>query len=386
MLKKLILSVCAAAGIGLSGSAFISVGHAESVVRIDKSIVDPGEGNATAFLEKPVYIVDGRIMLPIRELGRYAGIRTFWDAKTKTASLREISRVINLKIGSKTASVDGRETALDVPARLINGDTYIPLKFVAKALNLTVTWDSASRTVNLPAERVIGSEGDVSFLMSRDLPRIFKAVGQKRAILIGKTKMDYFHGFDLQVKKLSDTSEYLTISDVTGPSNRVRQTERMLVTEYKIVKDTLLSLNGDYPDTSLDKSGDRWLFTDGKKTEFVDREGRATASYDFARIMNQTDKNYLVEYANPKFLIVREYESQHLILYNLNTKQPVYLHEVLNLPQAEKDYLIRAGEDRYNEAGKDTIIKFVKSDNDTASFRYTFSSDGKIHTYTYKLN
>lgn len=60
-----------------------------------------------------------------------------------------------------TVRVNGREIASDVPARIENGRTLVPLRFVAEALGAQVAYDEATRTVNvdLPIDKAVAAGG-----------------------------------------------------------------------------------------------------------------------------------------------------------------------------------------------------------------------------------
>lgn len=57
--------------------------------------------------------------------------------------------IIDLNIGSNEAFVNGEEKTLDVPPRLIEDRTMVPVRFVAEALGADVHWLEATRTVRI---------------------------------------------------------------------------------------------------------------------------------------------------------------------------------------------------------------------------------------------
>lgn len=54
---------------------------------------------------------------------------------------------IELKIGQKTALIDGRQVELDVPPKIENGRTLVPLRFIAENLGYEVEWDQLTQTI-----------------------------------------------------------------------------------------------------------------------------------------------------------------------------------------------------------------------------------------------
>ncbi len=56
---------------------------------------------------------------------------------------------IRLKVGSLTATVNGREVQLDAAPLLKGGRVLVPLRFVAEALGCGVLWDQGTKTVTI---------------------------------------------------------------------------------------------------------------------------------------------------------------------------------------------------------------------------------------------
>src|SRR5258708_8261216 len=76
-----------------------------------------------------------------------------WEAEMVTAIRNDTN--IQLAIGSRFAEVNGQRVAMDVPAMVIAGSTYIPLRFVSETLGSDVTWEERTATVFINAgERV----------------------------------------------------------------------------------------------------------------------------------------------------------------------------------------------------------------------------------------
>ncbi len=70
-----------------------------------------------------------------------------WDDATRTVEATREELSLNLTIGSKEAFVDGRRVELDTPAQLLNGRTFVPLRFIGETLGFQVAWDL--RVINI---------------------------------------------------------------------------------------------------------------------------------------------------------------------------------------------------------------------------------------------
>lgn len=94
-------------------------------------------------------IEQGRTLVPIRVISENIGATVGWDGKSKTVTVTMNQKVVMLKIGNKYATVNGKNINLDVPAKILNGRTLVPLRFIGESLGATVTWDGTTRTVTI---------------------------------------------------------------------------------------------------------------------------------------------------------------------------------------------------------------------------------------------
>lgn len=101
-------------------------------------------------------IENGRTLVPIAVIARAMGADVFWDNKTKQVRIFKDARAVYLTIGSKEIkgeSGDEKWTEkLDVPAKIINGRTMIPIRAVASLLESQVSWDAASKSVLIDSD------------------------------------------------------------------------------------------------------------------------------------------------------------------------------------------------------------------------------------------
>lgn len=108
----------------------------------------------------PKVVVDGRVLnsvavprvengttlVPMRGIFEALGALVDWDADTGTITAVKGQTRIVLKTGSYSAYRNGREIRLTAPARVVNGATLVPLRFVGESLGADVYWHSATQT------------------------------------------------------------------------------------------------------------------------------------------------------------------------------------------------------------------------------------------------
>lgn len=91
------------------------------------------------------FISNGRVMVPVRGVMEEFGATVEWLPATSQVSIKYKDKNVKLKIGSKTAEVNGKAVTLDVPATIKDGRTFIPTRFVAEQLGLKVGWNEQYR-------------------------------------------------------------------------------------------------------------------------------------------------------------------------------------------------------------------------------------------------
>lgn len=114
-------------------------------------------------------IVDGRTLVPLRAIGEAMGCTVTWVDATKTANLMNDAVLVSMQIGSKFIGKKKRVGTgepsykeIDVAPQIINGNTYIPARAFAEALDAVVGWDSTTNTVLIVYDTSLKYSGNIS--------------------------------------------------------------------------------------------------------------------------------------------------------------------------------------------------------------------------------
>lgn len=94
-------------------------------------------------------IVDGRTMVPIRFIGEALNAKVEWDGVNKQATVSLKDRNIVLTLEKNTALVDGKQVALDVPPTIVNGRTFVPLRFISENMGLFIKYTAETKTIEI---------------------------------------------------------------------------------------------------------------------------------------------------------------------------------------------------------------------------------------------
>ena len=102
-------------------------------------------GNILGF-DVPPIIEDGSTLVPMRFLFEQMGADVEWDGKTQTATATIDNKAVTFSIDNVNARINNKPAKMDVPARLVNGKTMVPLRFLSENMGYDVDWDADSRT------------------------------------------------------------------------------------------------------------------------------------------------------------------------------------------------------------------------------------------------
>lgn len=95
------------------------------------------------FPDAEPHMSQSRVFVPLRGVFEQMGATVAWNANTQMVTARRGNTDVQLKIGSRTAHVDGVAVALDVAPHMMDGRTMVPLRFISETLGADVRWDAA---------------------------------------------------------------------------------------------------------------------------------------------------------------------------------------------------------------------------------------------------
>ncbi|MCL2336557.1 MAG: copper amine oxidase N-terminal domain-containing protein [Firmicutes bacterium] len=107
------------------------------------------DGKAVSFDTPPV-LANGRMLVPLRSIFEALNTTVNWDGATQTITATKGDINIKLVVGGQAYKND-QAVALDVPAKLVDGRTLVPLRFVSEALGANVDWNNGVITITSAA-------------------------------------------------------------------------------------------------------------------------------------------------------------------------------------------------------------------------------------------
>lgn len=98
---------------------------------------------------------NGVTFVQFRPLFQALDYKVDWNRAKQQVTGTFLDQKLQMTIGQNTAYVNGVKTKLQVAPFTDAGNTLVPLRFVAEATGLPVTWDSKTRTIKIDRESAI---------------------------------------------------------------------------------------------------------------------------------------------------------------------------------------------------------------------------------------
>ena len=111
------------------------------------------DGKTMAPKDMPAVSIDGRTMLPMRQIATELGCEVVWNEAAQQVYVVNDDYTLVFTINNKTGQQNGKNFSMDVPPMIVNDRTMLPVRALATALNLNITWDDATRTVNIAEKK-----------------------------------------------------------------------------------------------------------------------------------------------------------------------------------------------------------------------------------------
>lgn len=90
---------------------------------------------------------NGRVLVPLRGVFEKLGAKVDWNKSISEVVIKDGNNEIEILLGKKKVIVNGEVKDIDIPAKMINSRTFVPVRFVSENLGHEVKWDQAANSV-----------------------------------------------------------------------------------------------------------------------------------------------------------------------------------------------------------------------------------------------
>lgn len=91
----------------------------------------------------------GVTLVPLRFVGEALNISVIWDSAAKTVTCRNDEIKVVLPINGSVAMVNDFAVSLQAAPVIENGRTLVPLRFISQAFKCSVDWNSAAQKITI---------------------------------------------------------------------------------------------------------------------------------------------------------------------------------------------------------------------------------------------
>ncbi len=89
----------------------------------------------------PPRIINDRTLVPMRTIFEALGATVYWDDNAQKITAKDQNTMVVMQINSNILLVNGNAITLDVPPQLVDERTLVPIRAVAESFNCNVLWD-----------------------------------------------------------------------------------------------------------------------------------------------------------------------------------------------------------------------------------------------------
>ncbi|MBP1934054.1 stalk domain-containing protein [Ammoniphilus resinae] len=337
---------------------------------------------STISLKNPPYFAEGTWLIPLKDAVETLDCQVDWEGKTKSITVIRGPQYAKLRIGSKEAIVNEKQTMLYAVPRLVNGKTFVPLRFVAESLGAQVEWKAAKRTIEITDSKhyTIGHGIDIEnhrFWLDDKTGTLYVSKSFVPAKEIGSIGEPIKEFARMEARKWSQNTWILTIWDNYGEPHINNEAYQLLVKDQKIIYQTKA-----YYRYWTGKLGyiyqDQAVFTDGQMIELVDQTGKVTQTYDLVRLVGEGD-SYSIEGMGENYLLVKPNKTGKHILIDLKTNNKVLLYQQL-LTKEEQEIAEKNDLPFYTDS-----LTFVGEKDGSLRFIYKHPFTNKEREVTYSI-
>ncbi len=192
----------------LSFGIMVSAAHASAERNVEIYI----DGELLQCEVSPVNI-NGRVLVPMRTIFEALGAEVSWDGAGRTVWASRNGEFICVPLDSNILSTgvnnsDGAAVwvdrfELDVPARIIDDYTYVPVRAVSETLGSNVSWDGVTQRVTIDSRKNV--EGVVYYSSDSDYQKLYlvgkNGIGRRKLSDNSVCELEMYDGYVYYISK-----------------------------------------------------------------------------------------------------------------------------------------------------------------------------------------
>lgn len=140
-------------GYGIMGVKNENGDDIEYLVKLKKHAIITVQlnGRKIEFDQVPI-VENGRTLVPMRAIFESLGAEVMWNGDTNEITAVKGDVAVTFTLNSSTVYKNGEKIILDVPAKAINGRTFVPVRAIAESFSVDTQWSQEDNMVVLTSK------------------------------------------------------------------------------------------------------------------------------------------------------------------------------------------------------------------------------------------
>lgn len=95
------------------------------------------------------FIENDRTLVPVRMISEALGVEVKWDNERRQVQIQSGDVQATLTIGEAKIVKNGKDIAIDQPAKIKDSRTFVPIRAIAELFDAKVDWNGEARAVEI---------------------------------------------------------------------------------------------------------------------------------------------------------------------------------------------------------------------------------------------
>jgi len=334
----------------------------------------------------------GTTFVDIRALGIQSGLEFAWSDGGTRASLNGFMKKMAVRIGSKTAMLDGKSVTLSAAPFKVQGKqkddvaVYVPIRFAVQVMNgdqiATDLVHHQIKTQHIDSFSVVTDVYKGStYTLKKDGGDLYVAHGKQTPVKLVSLGIN-FDAVDMEFESTAGRLLILTINDTYGEPHIHNQQVKLIFQKGKLIRKVYTDFTT-INDSDISTYQGKIVLSDGKVLRMIeDGTGNIVDQLDLVKLGGGSNEKYAVEGLYDDAIIMRTASKGRLLLIDRNTNQSVTLYKEL----LDASWQKQIGEDvDIDSFGSGDYLQLDKRVNHTFYFTFRAGSNQEKHfTYTLK--
>ncbi|MEF2968974.1 copper amine oxidase N-terminal domain-containing protein [Paenibacillus sp. M1] len=201
---------------------------------------------STLTLEHQTYKQSGQLYLPLREVAAYLDLQLTYDNASKSLELTGVTQFAKFKVGSlKATGKNGVTVSLGAPVQQKQGVTYVPASLFAKLFGIPVTATGTKDISYVYSSKYTLIQTDgMLFWLNRDKGVLYAGPSGQLPVRSGTVNIEYPDWLGMDAHKIDENTYVVNINNAYGEPHIFNTRYRVLLHNGTIVRQTGMSFGG----------------------------------------------------------------------------------------------------------------------------------------------